>query len=185
MDKKQAREKGRIARQSIAEADRAVLDRQLFEQALKYLQGCRTIGCYVSLKEEAGTVMIIDWCLKQSIRVALPAIAGNQMRFRELHKQEDLVPGQLGIMEPAEGTVVQAEEMDLIFVPLTAFDKEGNRTGFGKGFYDRYLNGCRNKIGLAYACQEMDHIETDAGDVRLDMILTPAQQFHVYPKNDL
>ncbi len=185
MDKKQAREIGRTARKEIAAEDRALLDSELFKQAIDLLPSCHTIGCYVSLKEEAGTALIIDWCLKHRIAAALPVVIGDELQFRELQRKEDLVKDRFGIYVPSNGRLVLPEEMDLIFVPLTSFDDKGNRTGFGRGYYDRYLSRCRMKIGLAYACQKVDQIETDADDIRLDMIMTPTQQFCVYRKNDL
>jgi len=80
------------------------------------------------------------------------------------------------IMEPTDGEVFAAEDIDLIFVPLLAFDEAGYRVGYGKGFYDKYLATCREdavKIGFSYF-PPVEKIEgTDEFDVPLNYCITP------------
>jgi len=80
------------------------------------------------------------------------------------------------LYEPEGGVIVNHAGMDMIFVPLLSFDKNGYRVGYGKGFYDRYLSQCRNdclKIGFSYF-QPLDGID-DANefDVPLNLCVTP------------
>ena len=67
------------------------------------------------------------------------------------------------------------EDMDnaLIIVPMVGFDKEVNRIGYGKGFYDRFLAAHKGltSIGLAYRCQEYEKLPTDEFDIRPDIII--------------
>ena len=81
-----------------------------------------------------------------------------------------------GITEPKEGLPLAAKEIDLVFVPLLAFDTLGYRAGYGKGFYDRYLSLCRQdvvKIGFSYF-EPLDKItDTDDFDVPLNYCITP------------
>ncbi|OYU81434.1 MAG: 5-formyltetrahydrofolate cyclo-ligase [Flavobacterium sp. BFFFF1] len=80
------------------------------------------------------------------------------------------------IPEPVDGIQVPVEKIDVVFVPLLAFDKQGNRIGYGKGFYDRFLSQCKPgtiKIGLSFfepvdACSDVFE-----SDVRLDYCVTP------------
>jgi 5-formyltetrahydrofolate cyclo-ligase len=80
-----------------------------------------------------------------------------------------------GIPEPLEGEAVFPDELDLVFVPLLGFDQNGNRIGYGKGFYDRFLKDCRPetlKIGLSFL-EPIPSIPSDPWDVPLDYVITP------------
>lgn len=84
-----------------------------------------------------------------------------------------------GIPEPQEGIEVPVDKIDVVFVPLLAFDQNGNRIGYGKGFYDRFLKNCREdavKIGMSFFEPEQ-FIETNDHDVGLDFVITPDQLF--------
>ena len=81
-----------------------------------------------------------------------------------------------GISEPVHGLVVPIEKIDVVFVPLLAFDKFGNRVGYGKGFYDVFLNKCRQdtlKIGLSFFEAEEAVEDVFKQDVTLDYCITP------------
>ena len=82
----------------------------------------------------------------------------------------------LNIYEPDEGMLIPAGEIDMVFVPLLAFDQKGYRTGYGKGFYDKYLTACRKdciKAGFSYF-EPVDSIDDRHDfDVPLDLCITP------------
>lgn len=81
-----------------------------------------------------------------------------------------------GIPEPVGGTVVDPKQIDMVLVPLLAFDNNGYRVGYGKGFYDEYLSRCREdvlKIGLSYF-EAVDSItDTEQFDIPLNYTVTP------------
>ena len=84
-----------------------------------------------------------------------------------------------GIPEPQNGLEIKAEQLDVIFIPLLAFDKNGNRLGYGKGFYDRFLSQCRPdalKIGLSYFKAEPELPHTDQ-DIKLTHCITPEANY--------
>jgi 5-formyltetrahydrofolate cyclo-ligase len=89
---------------------------------------------------------------------------------------------EFGITEPVGEEIIPANELDMVLIPLLAFDKKGSRVGYGKGYYDRFLKKCNNnclKIGLSYF-DAVDEIEdTDEFDVPLDLCVTP-QQVYVF-----
>lgn len=93
---------------------------------------------------------------------------------------QSLTLNPFGINEPAGGEVVDPEEIDLIFIPMLAFDQQGYRVGYGKGYYDRFLSRCRRdciKVGLCFF-EPIEMIEdVHAGDVRLDLCITPEQVY--------
>ena len=79
--------------------------------------------------------------------------------------------GAYGIQEPVGE--VYCKKIDVVIVPMCAFDENCNRLGFGKGYYDRFLstNSCL-KIGVAFSCQKTDGIESKDTDVKMDYIIT-------------
>ncbi|WP_243473182.1 5-formyltetrahydrofolate cyclo-ligase [Winogradskyella sp. MH6] len=80
------------------------------------------------------------------------------------------------IPEPIDGIEINSSQIEVVFVPLLAFDKTGNRVGYGKGFYDRFLSECKPetiKIGLSFFEVEEEVFETDDNDVSLDYCVTP------------
>ena len=80
------------------------------------------------------------------------------------------------IPEPIDGIEITSEKIDVVFVPLLAFDKQGHRVGYGKGFYDKFLNTCKPetlKIGLSFFEAEPKIKDTFISDVTLDYCVTP------------
>lgn len=83
---------------------------------------------------------------------------------------------QYGIYEPEEGVTVKPGGIDIVFVPLLAFDKNGYRVGYGKGFYDRYLTQCRQdciRIGFSYFSPLEQIADRNEFDVPLNFCVTP------------
>lgn len=92
----------------------------------------------------------------------------------KLHKND------YGIPEPVDGLEVPESKLDVIFVPLLAFDEKGNRVGYGKGFYDRFLANCRPdtlKIGLSLFDAVPEITDTAPSDIRLNFCVTPEQVY--------
>jgi 5-formyltetrahydrofolate cyclo-ligase len=83
---------------------------------------------------------------------------------------------EYNIPEPVDGIEVPSTKIDVVFVPLLAFDKKGNRVGYGKGFYDKFLSECKPetiKIGLSFFDPEELITDVFEGDVKLDYCVTP------------
>lgn len=84
------------------------------------------------------------------------------------------------IPEPVDGIPIPSSQIDVVFVPLLAFDTNGNRIGYGKGFYDRFLSDCKPeilKIGLSFFEPEPEVFETLDNDVKLDYCVTPLKVY--------
>jgi 5-formyltetrahydrofolate cyclo-ligase len=85
------------------------------------------------------------------------------------------------IPEPVDGIEVPNNKIDVVFVPLLAFDNQGNRVGYGKGFYDKFLNSCSKetvKIGLSFFEAEETIDDVSTNDVPLDYCVTPEKVYH-------
>lgn len=83
-----------------------------------------------------------------------------------------------GVPEPEDGIEVQANKIDVVFVPLLAFDEQGHRIGYGKGFYDKFLSACSGdtvKVGISFFGAEPEISELYNSDVALDYCVTPSK----------
>ena len=118
-------------------------------------------------------------------KIAIPRIdaASGNMHHYFLDENSQLVPNAFGIDEPDGGDIIPVEEIDLVLIPLLAFDKKGFRVGYGKGFYDRFLSECRSdviSIGLSF----FDPVEAIDGvndyDIPLQYCVTPKKLFPFY-----
>ncbi len=87
---------------------------------------------------------------------------------------------EYNIYEPVDGIEVPNAKIDVVFVPLLAYDKKGNRVGYGKGFYDAFLSKCRKdviKIGLSFFEPEDIIEDVSTTDIRLDFCVTPTTSY--------
>lgn len=85
-----------------------------------------------------------------------------------------------GIPEPIDGIQVMETQLDVVFIPLLAYDKAGNRIGYGKGFYDRFLAECKPdviKVGLSFFPPEDSISDVREGDIPLDYCITPTEVY--------
>lgn len=109
---------------------------------------------------------------------ALPRMAGktHPLHFHHWSMGSSLRPGPFGVMEPPDQAAILTP--DLVLTPLLAFDRRGNRLGYGAGFYDRTFTALRERgtdplrLGLAFAAQEVDEVPSETSDVALDAIIT-------------
>ena len=84
------------------------------------------------------------------------------------------------IPEPIDGIEISNDKIEVVFIPLLAFDTKGNRVGYGKGFYDRFLANCKPetvKIGLSFFDPEDEINDIFESDVRLDYCVTPNKNY--------
>ena len=136
---------------------------------------CRSVTYFCNYGSEISTLEIIDEALRKEKKVFVPRIEGDEMLFYKITSRDQLVQGYKGIPEP-DGTTEcfdyekYKERRMLLLMPGVAFDIYGNRMGYGKGFYDRFL---RDKemlqtfsIGIGYKCQRVDYIPVEEHDLK-------------------
>lgn len=93
--------------------------------------------------------------------------------FYETNIATNWKKGSFGVLEPLSEHIVQPNDFDVIIVPLVAFDVKGNRLGYGKGYYDRYLKHTHAlRIGVGYEFQKVDTLITESHDFPLDMVVS-------------
>ena len=114
----------------------------------------------------------------KNIVVSKSDFATREMQHFLLTDATKLVVNQYGIPEPVNGIEVASENIDVVFVPLLAFDLNGNRVGYGKGFYDRFLKKCPQAIKIGLSFFEAEPVWTDVfeSDVKLDYCVTPSEK---------
>jgi 5-formyltetrahydrofolate cyclo-ligase len=130
-------------------------------------------------KHEFNTWLLID-ALKQKyphLTLVLPKMLDDgSLLHIKFSGKDQLEQNQWGIEEPREGTHIAVENLDMVLVPLLCFDAQGNRVGYGKGFYDRFLNNCRPdciSVGVSFFDSVSKIEDVDAWDVPLQMAATP------------
>jgi len=135
------------------------------------------IGAFASTPNEINTFSILESSLESGKNLFLPRVAKDKAHFDYylVRNLENLEPGRFGIPEPAEGRPADWGELDLVLVPGLAFDKTGNRLGYGQGYYDRILPHLKKTcltIGLAYSFQVDDQVPVSLKDVPVQALLT-------------
>jgi len=170
MTKKEIRKEKIAARKTIPnrnDADKKILQR-IKEQ--DFYKSAKTVMVYISYNGEVDTIRLIDDMIKEGKTLCAPVcIDKENMVARKFESFHELVPGAYGISEP-QGEEVS--DIDLIFVPGVAFNKNLHRIGYGAGYYDRFLkNSSAVTCGLFYEMQNAD-FSPDATDKKLDHVIT-------------
>ncbi|RYG33618.1 MAG: 5-formyltetrahydrofolate cyclo-ligase [Burkholderiales bacterium] len=142
------------------------------------------IGLYHAGPFEAPTLPYAKWYHENGYRLALPWFAdrGSPMAFRlwpDPYDTDALETGPFSVLQPLSDS--ESIAPDLVFVPLIGFTVAGDRLGQGGGHYDRWLGANPNAtaIGLAWDCQLLESLPTEAHDAKLDMVVTPTRAFEV------
>lgn len=117
-----------------------------------------------------------------SLKVGVPKVdvhSGNMIHYH-LKDDMDMITNEFGIDEPEDGETITEKEIEVVLVPLLAFDKKGFRVGYGKGYYDKFLARCNPyviKIGLSFY-EPVDAIEDiNPFDIPLDFCVTPQKLY--------
>ncbi len=144
---------------------------------LKFFETAKQVLSYLPVDKEVSTLNIIEALLENQKTVLAPSIdETNDMTWRRILSLNDLRIGKFGIPEPAPENQIELNDTFAaapILVPGVAFDRAGNRLGFGAGYFDRFLaSHSGTKIGLAYEFQIMDRLPQEAHDVQMDWIVT-------------
>lgn len=132
----------------------------------------------ISKYNELDTSSIINKLKSEQKIIIVPKISNNELVHIAINDQTEFSINEYGIKEPNNGNHFIIENLDLIFIPLLAFDLEGHRVGYGKGYYDRFLkltNKSSLKIGLSFFDPINKIQDIDDNDVKLDYCITPTQ----------
>jgi 5-formyltetrahydrofolate cyclo-ligase len=168
-------------REKLSESEYERLCRMITENFFNKggIASINTLHIYLAVveKKEANTWPILDRLKKEHphIRIVVPKIAGDTLEHFYYEGLQQLDQNSFGIFEPTHGTPCDLDRIDTVVVPLLTADKSGNRLGYGRGFYDKFLSQCPSacrKIGLSLFNLE-DKIPVDDWDAKLDLVITP------------
>ena len=134
---------------------------------------------YVNIGKEVNTRNIIERLLLDEKKVSVPICVTEttELIASQIYDMAELTSSQFGLLEPKADFIrkLNPKEIEVVLVPGLAFDRRGNRLGYGKGYYDGFLiklSPNALKIGLAYNFQLMDEVPIDNHDIPLDIIIT-------------
>lgn len=171
------KQRAAMSRSLVEEKSAAIIKRIVIRE--EYLKA-RSVMAYVDFRNEVRTGALIGRCLGDGKRVSVPItdIANKLLTPSEiLRYPEDLAPGAWGILEPAPGFVrpVDPLEIDLVIIPGVAFDLNGDRLGYGGGFYDRFLPRTRPDtvfIAPAFELQIKENVYPGPHDCPVHILVT-------------
>lgn len=179
MDKETLRRDAVIRREALSVEERARASVLLTERLAghQWFYGAKYLLGFVSYGSEIDTHPILEEALRLGKQVYVPKVDEKHMLFYRLFSMKDLRPGYRGIPEPQGDTEVfdyakcrQNQEIDrvLMLMPGLAFDLSRNRIGYGKGYYDRYLEGKEElqlrTIAVGFRCQMVEQVPSEAYD---------------------
>lgn len=175
------RTKYRALRKQFSAADLLDKSRQIVEQIKALdLKGREYCHVFITIErlQEIMTQPIINYLqsIRKKVVVSKTISQGLRMQHFLLTPDTVLEKNSYHIPEPQTGVEVAADTIDLVLVPLLAYDVNGNRVGYGKGYYDIFLSECRPdtlKVGLSLFEPEQAIVGISKTDVRLDACITP------------
>ena len=182
MNKQELREKYLLIRKSIQDKEKRslIIIKKIIETS--FYQEAHTIALYKNLPSEVDTNELINRCLQDNKIVVLPRVIDDNLSFYRIDTSEVFTKSNFGILEPKEDPTKEVDKstIDLIIVPGVCFDLEHNRLGFGKGFYDRYLDGINiPSIAICFDEQVLKEelIPTNENDMKTRLIITDKNKY--------
>ncbi|CAK9884300.1 MAG: 5-formyltetrahydrofolate cyclo-ligase [Candidatus Erwinia impunctatus] len=185
-DRQSLRQQVRQRRRSLTQQQQHHAAQQAAQRAMQFppLQTASSVALFLSFDGEINSHPLIEQLWQNHKQVYLPVIhpfSAGQLQFLRYEKNTPLVKNPLGIAEPQLDIrhLIPLSELDVVMVPLVAFDSTGKRLGIGGGFYDRTLQNWRNyrllPVGFAHDCQQVNTLPDEAWDIPLPVLITPSR----------
>lgn len=167
----------RARKESLTPEERLKKSTRICSYILDLIRDGETVMVYTSKEKEVNTAPLISTLLERGNPIVVPIIVKEDfsLRLSYLKDRSVLVPSTFGVPEPIGSEIPAAsDDIDTIVLPMLGFDKNGGRIGYGAGYYDRFLakNKKLRKIGIAFACQEIENLPVDENDIRMNYIIT-------------
>lgn len=175
----------RQKKEAMIPEDRLLQSYRICRHVMKIIRDGETVMVFTSKEKEVNTKPLILSLFGKGNPVVVPIIVKEDisLRLSYLRDFSVLVPSTFGVPEPIGSEIpAAAEDIGTIILPMLGFDRTGGRIGYGAGYYDRFLskNLKLRKIGIAFACQEVESLPVDENDIRMDFIIT--EDGIVYPE---
>lgn len=167
-------------RDSISYELQQISSKQIHQKLKKipFFSNARSIGVYYQIGSEVSTVNILEEILKLGKDLSLPIVIGENLQFKKISSLSDLQKRSFSIMEPKENCP-DTSVMDVILVPAIGMTRQGQRLGYGYGYYDRYLASTKSKtIALVFSKQVVKKIPKTDDDIKIDYVITEEKIFN-------
>ena len=189
LSKIEAREKYRNLRKQLQESELLDMSVEIANNLLKFnIWGLKTFHLFLTIDEnkEVDTKPIFDLLIGKGKEIIIPKININSNTLESYVFDEKTVfnMSNLKIPEPKNGILFNGK-IDVVILPLLAYDLDGNRIGYGKGFYDNFISNLKSeplKIGVSYFSPEKS-LERNNHDINLDYCITPYKIFSFSEKS--
>lgn len=176
--RKEIREK----RENLSEGEKEKLSSQIikrfFENISPYLEKAQVIMSYMDFKNEVSTGEINRKLIEMGKTVLIPRVSEDKSRIIPVVFNGEFKKGNFGILE-SKGNDFTEKNIDIVIVPGVAFNTRGERIGFGRGYYDKFLNSFGEtkplKISLAYDFQVDDRFFGEEYDEKIHILITESK----------
>jgi len=167
----------RHLRRSLTAAQRKLANKAIVRhiEALGAFRTARSVAVYYAFDGEPDIGALLAADRRRGKRFFAPIITHRDMRFGRIEARMSLRSNRFGIAEGAARGIAEPRALDVVLVPLVAFDSSGTRLGMGAGYYDRYFEFLRHRrlyvrpklVGIAYSCQQVHRLPRAPWDVPL------------------
>lgn len=175
MTKEQLRLKMRELRRNLSPDFICDAGNEITKNTLSFIDKPAVVMVYLNAFNEPDTLNIINYLISENIKIVVPIsnTENNTLSLSYITDMDNLKKGAYGIYEPIIVNQAFVDEIDIALIPGIAFSKNGDRLGFGKGYYDKFLLDFKGiKIGLCYDFQICDEIPVSSHDIKMDAIIT-------------
>ena len=174
--KRELRAAVRQQKKAMTPEDIAFRSKSLCRKVLhtKEYRAAATVYGYLPFNQEVDLLPLLRQAMADGKQVALPKCFGKEMRFILITDLSRIQPGAIGAPEPLDDSPVASDPSALVIVPGLVFDRQGNRIGYGGGYYDRFLRAEPDHptIGLCYDFQLMEQLEAEAHDIPVNTVFS-------------
>ncbi len=173
-EKKKYRKQVKLAKEKYSFSQKKELSKPIFEKLEKedYFIKSKIVMAYWSMGDEVSTRdFVIKWYKEKTI--LLPCVEGDVLKIRVFSGMDSMRKGEAySILEPIGEEFKDIDKIDVVVVPGIAFDKENNRLGRGRGYYDKLLKATNAiKVGVCFDFQFFDRIPTEEFDVKMNYVI--------------
>ncbi|MEL6559544.1 MAG: 5-formyltetrahydrofolate cyclo-ligase [Bacteroidota bacterium] len=181
MDKQTLRKNSLAQRKALSANEYTERNRGILRHFKEFVKGSDAIiyHCFLPITKnaEVNTWPLIDFLISSNKKIVISRsdLNSNTLTNYYFEDKNQLVVNKWGIPEPVQGVSASSEAIDVVLIPLLVFDESGHRVGYGKGYYDRFLESCRPetiKMGLSLLAPVKEIPEIEPHDVAMDYCIT-------------
>jgi 5-formyltetrahydrofolate cyclo-ligase len=178
--KARLRKEARARRDAIPAPERARLSRLVTDRLLAVIEpfAPHTVMLFASFGSEIDTRGMIETLDRAGRRIALPVVGAHGLRAVPYRPGDPVRTARFGAEEPQAAAELPPEDIDVVVVPGLAFDRQGYRVGYGRGYYDRFLARTRadaRRVGIAFAVQTVSAVPHGPSDWPVDCLVTETE----------